>query len=103
MKVQVLYIDECPNWADAGELTKKALSTLGLADSVVENVLISTAEEAASVPFAGSPTILLDGQDLFPSDGHCADLACRIYRTDRGLAGVPTQEQLEAAIRSRLA
>jgi hypothetical protein len=38
------------------------------------------------------------GVDLFPTDDRTSDLACRIYLTPNGLAGAPTQQQLEAAI-----
>lgn len=101
MKVRVLHIDECPNWQEAGERTRRALDAIGLADVSVEFVLIRTADEAMATGFAGSPTISVDGEDLFPSDGRTADLACRVYLTDRGLAGAPTQEQLEEALRER--
>lgn len=60
----------------------------------------SKRSEAASRSFS---TILLDGQDAFASDGRTSDLACRIYVTEQGLAGLPTQDQLEAAIRVHLA
>ena len=42
--------------------------------------------------------ILLDDVDLFPTDGRTSDLACRVYRTDTGFAGVPTVVQLVEAI-----
>ncbi|MFP3466880.1 hypothetical protein [Leifsonia sp. SIMBA_070] len=60
--------------------------------------MLSTPEQAALVPFAGSPTITVDGEDLFPSDGGTSDLACRIYYTPDGLAGLPTVDQLIEAI-----
>jgi hypothetical protein len=36
--------------------------------------------------------------DLFPTDGRTSDLACRIYLTPNGMAGAPTQQQIEAAL-----
>ncbi|KGJ72437.1 alkylmercury lyase, partial [Cryobacterium roopkundense] len=57
--------------------------------------------EAAAVPFAGSPTILLDGADAFPTGVRIADLACRVYRTDSGFAGVPSVAQLVGAIQNQ--
>jgi len=44
----------------------------------------------------------LDGVDAFPTDGRTSDLACRIYRTDTGFAGVPTVAQLIEAMRGHL-
>lgn len=102
MKVQLLYIEECPNWKETGALTNRAFETISIVDVPIEYVPIHTEAEAGAVPFAGSPTILIDGRDLFPSDGHTRALACRVYPTEHGLAGTPTQAQLEAAIRVRL-
>jgi hypothetical protein len=69
--------------------------------TAITHTLIASPAAAAEVPFAGSPTILIDGADLFPSDGRTSDLACRVYLTPAGLAGQPTQEQIQAALDSR--
>ena len=86
MKIQVLHIEDCPNWQEAGDRVRLVLDSIGRGDVPVEFVLIRTEAEAVSSGFAGSPTILLDGQDLFPSQGNTADLACRVYLTERGFA-----------------
>ena len=98
MKAEVLHIEECPSWEEAGRSLRAALDATGHSDVPITVTLLASAAEAANVPFAGSPTILIDGQDLFPSDGRTSDLACRVYLTTRGLAGRPTQEQLETAL-----
>ena len=56
--------------------------------------MLRTSEEAGAVPFAGSPTILVNGEDGFPTEGPTIELACRIYPTGSGFAGLPTVEQL---------
>lgn len=99
MRVQILHIDECPNWKVAGLRTRAALDALGLDAVPLEYVLIQTEQEAIQTGFAGSPTIVADGTDLFPSTGATADLACRVYVTDTGLGGAPSQTQLEHALR----
>ncbi|WP_157006192.1 hypothetical protein [Agromyces laixinhei] len=101
MKVQVLYIDACPNSAEVGERARVALDTVGLPNVPVEYLLIRTEDEARAVPFAGSPTVLFAGEDLFPGE-RTHDLACRVFVTKRGLAGLPTEDQLEVAIRARM-
>lgn len=101
MKVELLHIDECPNWQEAGALTRQALDACGFLDVSVTFVLIRTEREAMDAGFAGSPTIVVDGEDLFPSEGRTVDLACRIYLTERGLAGTPTLTQLEQAFQKR--
>ena len=79
---------------------EEALAVTGHSDTDVTYRLLRTPEEAAEVPFAGSPTITLDGEDLFATDGRTTDLACRIYFTPAGIAGLPTTEQLVEAITS---
>lgn len=101
MIVEVLHIDECPSWEKAAVRTREALDLLGLGAVQVKARVLRTAEEAAVTAFAGSPTITVDGTDAFPSDGRTADLACRVYLTDQGLAGMPTTDQIVEAIRIR--
>lgn len=102
MKVMILHIDECPNWEEAGARVRVALDASGLTDTDIGFTLLTTPEDAEAVAFAGSPTILLDGIDAFPSAGHISALACRVYSTEAGLAGSPTVAQLSEAIQGRL-
>lgn len=102
MRVEILHINECPNWAEAGKRVEAALVELDSAEVQVKYRLLASNAEAAEVPFAGSPTILVDGVDAFPTDGRTSDLACRVYRTDSGLAGSPTVAQLVEAIRDHV-
>lgn len=98
MKIEVLHIEECPNWEHAGDRVREALAELGDTATTVSFRLLRTPEDAASVAFAGSPTITADGEDLFPDGSQTTDLACRIYFTPNGVAGLPTVDQLEDAI-----
>ncbi len=100
MKLQVLGIEGCPNTNDAAAAARHALDSIGRNDVAVETVLITSADHAARVGFAGSPTFAIDGADLFPSDGNTTELACRVYITEQGMAGAPTQTQIAAALRS---
>jgi hypothetical protein len=99
VRVEILHIDECPNWVEAGTRVVAALTELGPEDVEVTYRLLTDSVQAAAVPFAGSPTILLDGVDAFPSGGRTSDLACRVYPSDSGFAGVPSVAQLVEAIK----
>ncbi|GAA1788347.1 thioredoxin family protein [Agromyces lapidis] len=101
MNIELLYIDDCPSWQEAGNRVNDALAAAGLDDTEITYRVLRTADHAAAVNFAGSPTILLDGKDLFPSNPRTSDLACRVYATPSGLAGMPTTEQLVEALVSR--
>ena len=59
---------------------------------------VETLEEAERVGFHGSPSILVDGVDLFAEPGAGVGLSCWVYRTPDGLSGAPTVEQLRAAL-----
>ncbi|GAA2174897.1 hypothetical protein GCM10009846_22610 [Agrococcus versicolor] len=98
MRVEVLTIEGCPNGAAAARHLEAALTAEGRAASV-ELRLVCTAAEAATSAFGGSPTITIDGVDLFPEGGSVDGLACRVYATPAGLAGTPSVDQIRAAIR----
>lgn len=96
-----MLIDECPNWIEAGNRLQEALSLTDNEGVDLALRLLHTTEDAASVLFAGLPTIVLDGADLFPSDGRTTHLACRIYVTPSGVPDLPATAQLVEAIMSR--
>ena len=101
MKIEILHIEACPNWREAGERVGAALATVGADADAVEYRLITESAALDDLPFAGSPTILGDGRDLFPTDGATRDLACRVYVSHGRLAGVPALDELVAALRQR--
>ncbi len=98
MKVELLHIVDCPNTAIAEANARAALDAAELAEVPIELVTIHTETEAVNTRFGGSPTILVDGVDLFPT-APVRSLACRVYSTESGFAGAPTPEQIEAALR----
>ena len=100
MRVEILHIEDCANWKETAFRVRTALAVTGH-DATSITTALRTHEDAARVAFAGSPTVTVDGDDLFPTDGRTTDLACRIYFTPTGLAGLPTVGQLSEAMRHR--
>jgi hypothetical protein len=98
MNVEVLHIDACPNWRDAGRLLTELIDELGIAATAPTFTVIRDSEDAARHRFAGSPTILIDGVDAVAGAEPTTELACRIYRDGPRIAGVPTKESLRAAL-----
>lgn len=96
MDIALLYFDDCPNWRVADE--RLAAIAAERADLKVTRHLVDTLEEAERVGFHGSPSILVDGVDVFAEPDAGVGLSCRVYRTPDGLAGAPTVEQLRAAL-----
>lgn len=66
MKVEVFYVDGCPNRQPAVERVKELLREFGLTGNVLE-ILVTGATAAIAVRFLGSPTIHVNGVDIEPS------------------------------------
>jgi len=96
MEITLQYFDGCPNWT----ITAERLATIAQAhpDMTVTRQLVETPEEAEAIGFHGSPSILVNGTDVFADPSAPVGLACRIYATPDGFAGAPTLDQLRAAI-----
>jgi len=96
--IELLHIADCPNSGETLLRLQRAVDNTMPSNTSITSTLIDSAETAARLPFAGSPTILVNGVDLFPTDGRTSDLACRIYLTPNGMAAAPTQQQIEVAL-----
>lgn len=92
MKLTVQYFDDCPNWKVLAERLREAVA--GRQDVTIAFETVDTTEQAERVGFVGSPTLLVDGRDPFAEPGRPAGLACRVYQTPDGPAGLPSQAQL---------
>jgi hypothetical protein len=98
MKVEVLYFDGCPTYKTATKVLQSVLAEERVA-AEVELVAINSDEEAQLLRFPGSPTVRVDGRDLFPApEREDWRLGCRIYATPEGLRGSPTAEMLKEAL-----
>jgi len=98
MRVEVLYFDGCPTYRVAEETLRGVLDQED-AEAEVELVAVNTDEEAQRLRFPGSPTIRVDGEDLFSVPDRAGyALACRMYETPEGLKGSPTAEMLKEAL-----
>lgn len=101
MKIELLHIDDCPNTAKALAQVETALTALGRQDLAVRLWPIKSPADIAGTVFSGSPTITVDGTDIFPGAALSTELACRIYPTPNGMAGAPTLDQILEALRNR--
>ena len=94
MEVAIQYFEGCPNWQAVQAAVVKAAP-----DARVTLHLVETEADAHRLRFRGSPTILIDGVDPWADPDAPIGLACRVFRTERGLAGLPSETQLLAALR----
>ena len=97
--VAVLVVPDCPHQAGAERLMRDVLVAAGLGDVDIRTTVVDTEQQAVELDFGGSPSFRIDGRDPFPSTGP-PRLACRLYRTEAGLAGLPDHAGLLAALTS---
>ena len=98
MKVEVLYFDGCPTYEAATKTLRAVLAEEGM-EAEVQLFAVDSDEEAGRLRFPGSPTIRVDGEDLFPvAEREDWRLGCRVYVTPQGLGGSPTAEMLREAL-----
>lgn len=96
MDITLLYLEDCPNWKVADE--RLSVLAAGRADITVTRHLVETPAEAERTGFHGSPSILVNGVDVFAEPGAEVGLSCRRYLTPDGSDGAPTLDQLRAAL-----
>jgi hypothetical protein len=98
VEVEVLYFDGCPTHMAATRTLREVLAELG-EETEVELVAVESDEEAQRLRFPGSPTIRVNGRDLFPVPERSVwALGCRTYATPEGLKGYPTREMFRDAL-----
>ena len=103
MKMEILYFDGCPTYLDAEKTLREVLEERGIT-AEIELVAVTTDGEAQELRFAGSPTIRVDGEDLFPVPERAEyALGCRMYATSEGLRGSPTSTMLSEALEKKQA
>ncbi|WP_241995136.1 hypothetical protein [Kribbella antiqua] len=83
VRLEVLHVPDCPNLSPLLERLAQ------VTDLPVVTRVIESDEDAARLGMTGSPTLLVDGVDLFGVAGE-GGLWCRV--------SVPPVEQLRAAI-----
>jgi len=98
MRVELLYFQGCAHHGATVERVREVLAREGVRAEVRE-IWVRDAEDAARLRFLGSPTVRIDGIDVEPgaNEREHGGVACRWY----GDSGIPSQELLRAAIRSR--
>jgi hypothetical protein len=97
VRLQILQVPDCPG----AEILDGLLGPLlaALPDTQVTRQTVRTHDEARQLGMTGSPTILADGRDLFPSPGQQPSLSCRLYPGEHGQLGpAPTAAQLREAL-----
>ena len=99
MRVEVLYVADCPSHARAVAMLAAVLAEEGIAPEI-RQVLVRDETMARELTFRGSPTIRIDGRDVEgePSSPATFAVCCRLYRGSPQV-GVPPVAMVRRAVR----
>ena len=118
MKVELLYFGGCPGHKRARRALEDALAREGIR-AKIKMIAVDTVKAAQEYELPGSPTIRIDGRDIFPVEvleskpswhpGGCHTyldrprwrLCCRLYETPEGRKDHPTTEMIRKRLIDR--
>lgn len=100
--VEILTFDGCPNRAAVLELVAKVVARESV-NADVRVVDVPDLGAARRLRFLGSPTIRVGGSDIEPGADDRTEFVhgCRVYRTEAGLSGRPSEQWLVEALAQR--
>jgi Domain of unknown function (DUF2703) len=98
LKVEVLYVAECPSYPGALKLVREVLAAQGIVAEIQE-VLVSDKSMANKLQFSGSPTIRVNGRDVAgeAKEQQSFGLSCRLYAGSKQ-GGLPPAEMIRKAV-----
>ena len=91
--IELMYFEGCPSWKEAHQHLVEILKSQDINTEVILRN-IETNEETAKYQFPGSPTIKVNGNDIFPTNQTNYALGCRVYETSQGFKGSPTKDMI---------
>jgi hypothetical protein len=98
VKVEVLYVAECPSHPTAVKLVRDVLGAQGVAADIHE-ILVTDERMANELRFTGSPTIRIDGRDVAGTAAESKGfaLSCRLYPGSQEI-GLPPADLVRRAV-----
>jgi hypothetical protein len=98
VKVEVLYVADCPSHRAAVQLVREVLVSEGVTAEIAE-MLIGDNHTAKALSFRGSPTIRVNGRDVAGESAPSANCAvsCRLYPGSKQI-GLPPVEWIRQAV-----
>lgn len=99
MKIEVLYVPDCPHHPAALLRLHEILAAEGVA-AAIHQVAVSNLAMAKALRFCGSPTIRINGRDIAGESEDVGNFAvsCRLYPGSKQM-GVPPVEMIRRAVR----
>lgn len=100
MTITIQFFNGCPHRHLAAQRLRQAIADVRRDDVEITHQLIDSPDEAERVDFHGSPTLLINRQDMFAGRETPVNFGCRVYETAEGLQGAPSIEQLRDVLES---
>jgi len=96
MKVEILYFDGCPGFAEFVPRVRDLVGSRG----EVELHSVESVEDAQHMKFLGSPTLRVNGEDVEPGADGRTDfgMKCRLYRAADRLTHAPPDDWVRRAL-----
>ncbi len=101
MRIEVLYVLDCPHYSAAMAELKSVLAAERIFAPITE-VLVANPRMAEALRFRGSPTIRINGRDIAgESEMQHFAVSCRLYPGEKR-PGVPPAEMIHRAVREAM-
>jgi mercuric ion transport protein len=100
MKVEIVCDPDCPNVPEARAQLLRAFAEAGISPGWIEWNRNSAAAPIYARAF-GSPTVLVNGQDVAEQTSTSGNACCRLYPDPSGtLRGAPSVERIVVALKA---
>jgi hypothetical protein len=101
--IEFQYFDGCPNAALTLEHLNEALKSINMSEASLVLTEVPSPEMAEQLHFQGSPTILIDGIDIYTGrKPDSTNYTCRIYSFSGEKTGIIPKTFIEAALRKNV-
>lgn len=95
-KISFQYFDGCPNSTRTLKNIQELLNESNLIDCELEVIEVPNPEQAQELNFQGSPTVLLNGVDIYTEQvPDSFSYSCRIFNIEGKKSGVLTKDYLQ--------
>jgi len=101
VNIEFLFIAECPSSEKTFLTLQEVVQEEGIHASIVRKE-ITTAEQAVTERFLGSPSIRVNGTDFERSTSTDFTITCRVYEQDGKINGSPSKEFMRKRLRDFL-
>jgi hypothetical protein len=100
VEIRFLYSEGCPSHDEAIQRLRKILDEEEI-EAKIEVIRVETFEDAKRYRYPGSPTILIDGNDIDPIPNPEYAPTCRAYRLEDGrISPLPSVSMIRKAVRA---